>query len=116
MFKANDVVLPANLCSTEGIKIDKETRIDGITVTTQQLVAHYGTYDEYGHLAYAVVQMGAPDAAVATSEPIAFLIPELRHQIGVFDWVGLGALIEFNGLGGSRVCFRQGSVVARLSV
>ena len=26
------------------------------------------------------------------------------------------ALIEFNGLGGSRVCFRQGSVVARLSV
>lgn len=43
-------------------------------------------------------------------------VPELRHQIGVFDWVGLGALLEFNGLGGSRVCFRQGSVVARLIV
>ncbi len=68
------VVLPAKLCSSEGIKIDKETQVDGITVTTQELVAHYGTYDEYGNLAYAVVQMGSSNAAAVTEEPIAFLI------------------------------------------
>ena len=69
-----NVVLPEEMCSTDGIKIDKETVIDGITVTTQQLVAHYGTYDEYGNLARAVVRMGAPDAAAVTEQPIAFLI------------------------------------------
>lgn len=68
------LVLPAKMCSSEGIKIDKETQIDGITVTTQQLVAHYGTYDEYENLAYAVVQMGSDNAAAVTQEPIAFLI------------------------------------------
>ena len=68
------VVLPAEMCSSDGIKIDKVTQIDGITVTTQELVAHYGTYDEYGNLAYAVVQMGSSDAAAVTQKPIAFLI------------------------------------------
>jgi hypothetical protein len=68
------LVLPAKMCSSEGVKIDKETVVDGITVTTQQHVAHYGTYDEYGNLAYAVVQMGSDNAPVVTQEPIAFLI------------------------------------------
>jgi hypothetical protein len=68
------LVLPAKMCSPDGVKIDKETVVDGITVTTQQHVAHYGTYDEYGNLAYAVVQMGSDNAPVVTQEPIAFLI------------------------------------------
>ncbi len=68
------VVLPAEMCSSDGIKIDKVTQIDGITVTTQELVAHYGTYDEYGNLAYAVVQVGSSDDVAVTQKPIAFLI------------------------------------------
>src|SRR5262245_11955245 len=43
-------VLPARYCSTSGIKIDAPLELEGLTVTTRQAVAQYGTYDEYGNI------------------------------------------------------------------
>jgi hypothetical protein len=77
-------VLPADLCSTSGIKIKKKLEIDGITVTTQRAVMHYGTYDEYGNVAAARVAFGSPGSPIYTSEPISFLIryKKVRRQTG----------------------------------
>lgn len=60
------LVLPKSLCSVDGIRIDRELELDGVTVTTQQIVSRYGTYDEYGHLAYAEVAFGDADRPVRT--------------------------------------------------
>ena len=68
------VVLPANLCSTTGIKIDAPLELDGLTVTTKQRVSQYGTYDEYGNIAIARVSFGAPDSPVVTTKAIPILI------------------------------------------
>lgn len=69
-----EVVLPEKMCGPDGVRIEEETTINGITVTPQQLVAHYGTYDEYGNLAWAVVRLGKAGSFVETSGPIAFVI------------------------------------------
>ena len=78
------VVLPEKLCSHAGIKIDKETVIDGITVTTQKIVSHYGTYDEYGNLAFARMTIGRKGQSVATSGPVPFLVryKKVRRSTG----------------------------------
>ncbi|ESX16965.1 hypothetical protein X766_19575 [Mesorhizobium sp. LSJC255A00] len=60
--------------SGTGIKITKDQQIDGIMVTTQQAVMTYGTYDEYGNVAYARVAFGSPKSPVATITAIPFLI------------------------------------------
>ena len=54
-------VLPAETCSDTGIKITQDQQIDGITVTTKKAVMNYGTYDEYGNVAYARVTFGSPE-------------------------------------------------------
>lgn len=69
-----DVVLPADLCAPDGIRIEGETVIDGITVTTERVVAQYGTYDEHGQVARATLRLGGPGAEVATEDPVAFVI------------------------------------------
>jgi len=79
-----DVVLPKKLCSHDGIKIDKETEIDGIRITTEKIVSHYGTYDEYGNLAYAMMTIGRKGQSVTTSSEIPFLIryKQVRRSTG----------------------------------
>jgi len=69
-----DSVLPARYCSTDGIRIDAPLELDGLTVTTQRAVAQYGTYDEYGNVAYAKVGFGSPESMISTSERIPILI------------------------------------------
>ena len=78
------VVLPVNLCSDEGIKIDKTLELAGITVTTQEAVMHYGTYDEYGNIAFARVTFGSPQNPVSTVEAIPILIryKKVRRDTG----------------------------------
>ncbi len=68
------VVLPAHLCSDEGIRIDKSLELDGITVTTQTAVMSYGIHDEYGNIAFARVTIGSRARPVPTAEPIPVLI------------------------------------------
>ncbi|WP_374373184.1 hypothetical protein [Dongia sp.] len=79
-----DVVLPAKLCSTEGIAVSRETEVNGITVTTRKIVARYGTYDEYGHLAFATLEFGSPLRPVKTDRPMPFLIryKKVRRDTG----------------------------------
>src|SRR5262245_48047224 len=78
------VVLPANLCSDDGIKIDKTLELDGITVTTQKMVMNYGTYDEYGNIAIARVTIGSRQTPVSTAEAIPILIryKQVRRSTG----------------------------------
>ncbi|MER8704946.1 hypothetical protein NKH49_05100 [Mesorhizobium sp. M1088] len=71
-------VLPVRLCSTKGIKITKNLELDGITVTTQKAITHYGTYDEYGNVALARVTFGSSSSPASTEASIPFLI---RYKI-----------------------------------
>ncbi|MGX9576894.1 hypothetical protein [Mesorhizobium sp. f-mel] len=77
-------VLPAETCSDTGIKITQDQEIDGITVTTKEAVMNYGTYDEYGNVAYAHVTFGSPDSPVSTETSIPFLIryKKVRRSTG----------------------------------
>ncbi|AZO32522.1 hypothetical protein [Mesorhizobium sp. M1B.F.Ca.ET.045.04.1.1] len=77
-------VLPALMCSEKGIKIQHNQELDGITVTTQKAVMHYGTYDEYGNIASARVTFGGPDSPASTEASIPFLIryKEVRRSTG----------------------------------
>ncbi|WP_146172475.1 hypothetical protein [Mesorhizobium helmanticense] len=77
-------VLPAETCSDTGIKITQDQQIDGIMVTTEEAVMNYGTYDEYGNVAYARVTFGSPDSAVSTITSIPFLIryKKVRRSTG----------------------------------
>lgn len=68
------LVLPATLCSHDGIKIDREVELDGIRVTSQRIVSRYGIYDEYGNLAFARVAFGDPAQPAITSKQIPILI------------------------------------------
>ena|GEM_PF-5397114 len=68
------IVLPKELCSDEGIRIDKDTETEGIVVTTEKVTAVYGGYTEFGHLAKARLAFGDPARPVETSQPIAILI------------------------------------------
>jgi hypothetical protein len=78
------VVLPADLCSDEGIKIKKTLELDGMTVTTQKAVMNYGTYDEYGNIAIARVTIGSRASPVSTAESIQVLIryKKVRRDTG----------------------------------
>ncbi|UVC13654.1 hypothetical protein [Mesorhizobium onobrychidis] len=78
------VVLPTKMCSEKGIKIKKTFELDGLTVTTQKTVMHYGTYDEYGNVASARVIFGSADSAASTAVSIPFLIryKEVRRSTG----------------------------------
>ncbi|WP_435256486.1 hypothetical protein ACSBLW_10005 [Thioclava sp. FR2] len=69
-----EFVLPKEMCSLDGIKIDQETSINGIVVTTQKVEAHYGGSIHYGHLARAKVWLGDETASVSTEQPISFMI------------------------------------------
>ncbi|UVK53527.1 hypothetical protein DBIPINDM_007027 [Mesorhizobium sp. AR02] len=77
-------VLPAEICSDTGIKITHDLEIDGIRVSTQQAVMNYGTYDEYGNIAYARVTFGSPKSPVSTDTTIPFLIryKQVRRSTG----------------------------------
>jgi hypothetical protein len=78
-----NLVLPWKLCTPEGIKIDKELELDGIRVTTRQIVSQYGTYDEYGNLAYARVSFGDARHPVTTSEmPVLIRYKQVRRATG----------------------------------
>jgi len=68
------VVLPKKLCSDDGIKIDKDTEIDGIVVTTEKVTAVYGGYTEFGNLAKARLSFGDTKRPAETTEAIAVLI------------------------------------------
>lgn len=77
-------VLPARMCSDGGINITQDQDIDGIKVSTQQAVMNYGTYDDYGNVAYARVTFGSPTSPVSTDTTIPFLIryKVVRHNNG----------------------------------
>ena len=67
-------VLPDNICSDTGIKIAQDLKIGGITVSTQKAVMTYGTYDDFGNIAYARVTFGSRISPVSTNASIPFLI------------------------------------------
>ncbi|QPC90760.1 hypothetical protein [Mesorhizobium sp. INR15] len=67
-------VLPDDICSDTGIKITKDQKIDGITISTQKVIMTYATYDDYGNIAYARVTFGSPGSPVSTDTSIPFLI------------------------------------------
>ncbi|WP_137929726.1 hypothetical protein [Mesorhizobium comanense] len=77
-------VLPAELCSPDGINVTESRDFDGIVVTTQKVVMHYGTYDEYGNVASARVAFGSPDSPVSTDRRVSFLIryKQVRRDTG----------------------------------
>jgi hypothetical protein len=79
-----DVVLPVDLCSPKGIKIKKNIELDGIMVTTQKVVAHYGTFSGYGNLAVATVAFGSLDKPIIIAKPIPVLIryKQVRRATG----------------------------------
>lgn len=69
-----EVILPADICTPDGIRIEAETVINGIRITTEKVVAHYGSYDEYGQVAFGTLRFGSPGAEVTTGGPVPFLI------------------------------------------
>jgi hypothetical protein len=81
---ACETVLPAQYCSADGIKIKKNLDLDGLTVTTQRIVSQYGTYDEYGNLAFARIRFGSEASSVTTSETVPLLIryKQVRRATG----------------------------------
>lgn len=81
-------VLPAELCSENGIKITESRELDGIIVTTQKVVMHYATYDEYGNVASARVTFGSPDASVSTDRRVSFVIRYKQVRRGTGEIVG----------------------------
>jgi hypothetical protein len=103
-------VLPVRYCSTEGIKIDKPLELDGLTVTTQQTVAQYGTYDEYGNVAYAKVGFGSREHMISTSERIPILIRYKQVRRATGEIVG-GPLWSKGMFGVSPVGFMAGGLL-----
>jgi hypothetical protein len=83
-----NAVLPARYCSPEGVRIDAPLELDGLTVTTKKSVAQYGTYDEYGNIAYARVGFGARSRMVTTSERIPILIRYKKVRRATGEIVG----------------------------
>ena len=78
-----NLVLPWELCAPDGIKIEQELISDSIRVTTRRIVAQYGTYDEYGNLAYARMSLGDAAHNVTTSEmPVLIRYKKVRRQTG----------------------------------
>jgi len=67
-------VLPANLCQPDGIKIDHETTVDGIRITTEQGIAIFGSEKRYGNIAYAPITLGDADASVTIAKSVPFLL------------------------------------------
>lgn len=103
-------VLPARYCSASGIKIDKPLELEGLTVTTQQTVAQYGTYDEYGNIAYAKVGFGAREHPISTSEQIPILIRYKQVRRATGEIVG-GPLWPKGMFGVSPVGFTAGGLL-----
>jgi hypothetical protein len=78
-----NLVLPWDLCTPDGIKIEKDLKLDGVRVTTRRIVAQYGTYDEYGNLAFARVSFGDAGHPVTTSEmPVLIRYKKVRRATG----------------------------------
>ncbi len=96
------VVLPSEMCSEKGIKIKAPVELDGITVTTEKAVLHYGTYDEYGNIATARVVFGSAGANGGTSEPVSFLIRYKKVRRATGEIVG-GPLWPMGIFGASPV-------------
>jgi hypothetical protein len=78
---ACEVVLPAKMCSEDGIRITKDTEINGIVVTTKRVVAFYGSYEEHGNVARAKVTIGTSQNSVTTSSAIRLLIRYKKVRI-----------------------------------
>jgi hypothetical protein len=65
---------PQYNCMETGIKIPKDMELGGVKITKQKVIMRYGTYDEYGNLAYANVSIGSSENQISTVEPIPILI------------------------------------------
>ncbi|HEY1386534.1 MAG TPA: hypothetical protein VGF43_23120 [Dongiaceae bacterium] len=81
-------VLPARYCSASGIKIDAPLELEGLTVTTRPALAQYGTYDEYGNIAYATVSFGAREHPISTAERIPILVRYKKVRRATGEIVG----------------------------
>ena len=103
-------ILPARYCSADGIKIDGPLELDGLKVTTQRAVAQYGTYDEYGNIAYAKVGFGAPGHLIATAEAIPILVRYKQVRRATGEIVG-GPLWPKGIFGVSPVGFTAGGLL-----
>jgi hypothetical protein len=103
-------VLPAHYCATDGIKIDAPLELDGLTVTTQRTVAQYGTYDEYGNVAYAKIGFGARDHIVTTVERLPLLIRYKKVRRATGEVVG-GPLWPMGVFGVSPVGMMAGGLL-----
>jgi hypothetical protein len=68
------VALPGRLCSSDGIRINRDIEIDDILVTTEKATAIYGGYTEYGNVAMARLSFGDDARPAETSEAIPILI------------------------------------------
>lgn len=112
------VVLPKKLCSDAGIKIEKDTEIDGIIITTEKVTARYGGYTEFGHLAKARLSFGDAKRPAKTIELIALLIryKKIRNSDGTVVggplWpLGTFGISPVGGIGaGQRITSPMGSV------
>lgn len=85
---ACESVLPTHYCSTDGIKIKKNLELDGLTVTTRRIVSQYGTYDEYGNLAFARIRFGSEASSVTSSEAVPLLIRYKKVRRATGEVVG----------------------------
>lgn len=78
-----DIVLPADLCGTDGILVQRDMDIGGVLVTTRRIVSQYGTYDEYGNLAFARVTFGDERGSVTTQRmPFLLRYKKVRRSTG----------------------------------
>ena len=82
------VVLPRKLCSSAGIKIERELQLKDLVVTTTQIVSSYGIYDEYGNLAYAKVSFGSSKNPVETRDVLPILIRYKKVRRATGEIVG----------------------------
>lgn len=85
---ACETVLPTQYCSPEGIKIKKNLELDGLTVTTRRIVSQYGTYDEYGNLAFARIRFGSEAHSATTAETVPMLIRYKKVRRATGESVG----------------------------
>jgi hypothetical protein len=85
---ACEAALPPAYCSTGGIDIQEPLELDGLTVTPKRIVAQYGTYDEYGNLAFARIRFGSDGHSVTTTEIVPLLIRYKRVRRATGEIVG----------------------------
>jgi len=107
---ACEAVLPTQYCSTGGISIKKDLELDGLTVTTRRIVSQYGTYDEYGNLAFARIRFGSDAGSVTTTEIVPLLIRYKKVRRATGEIVG-GPLWPKGNFGVSPVGAQAGGLL-----